>query len=202
MRIVHEQTGLDVVIVRDLSTSRRARPREPSRCTRSSPASPAADATEAASAYAIDAMPAIVPIRVANQRALATYRGSVMTGMRRFSGVALECVDPVALAAFYTALTGWPVVYAADDWVSIGEQRDAACAAVTVSDPPATAAGLARSRVIHAVPPTCPGRRPWMRHRRRSRRSARPGCKISRRPDRASPTRPLVGWRSVGDETP
>ena len=49
-----------------------------------------------------------------------------MTGIGRFSGVALECVDPVALAAFYTALTGWPVVYATDDWVSIGEPRDAA----------------------------------------------------------------------------
>jgi predicted enzyme related to lactoylglutathione lyase len=43
----------------------------------------------------------------------------------RFSGIALECVDPGALAAFYTALTGWPVVYASDDWVSIGESREA-----------------------------------------------------------------------------
>jgi catechol 2,3-dioxygenase-like lactoylglutathione lyase family enzyme len=46
-------------------------------------------------------------------------------GIGRFSGIALECTDPCALAAFYTALTGWPVVYASADWVSIGEHRDA-----------------------------------------------------------------------------
>ena len=41
------------------------------------------------------------------------------------SGVALECADPAALAAFYSRLTGWPVVYSSPDWCSIGERRDA-----------------------------------------------------------------------------
>lgn len=43
-----------------------------------------------------------------------------MDGIGRLSGIALECTDPLALAEFYTALTGWPVVYATDEWVSIG----------------------------------------------------------------------------------
>jgi catechol 2,3-dioxygenase-like lactoylglutathione lyase family enzyme len=38
----------------------------------------------------------------------------------RLSGVALECPDPAALAGFYGALTGWPVVFAGPDWCSIG----------------------------------------------------------------------------------
>ena len=41
------------------------------------------------------------------------------------SGIALECADPEALAAFYSRLTGWPVVYSSPDWCSIGERRDA-----------------------------------------------------------------------------
>jgi catechol 2,3-dioxygenase-like lactoylglutathione lyase family enzyme len=36
------------------------------------------------------------------------------------SGIALECRDPKTLAAFYSAVTGWPVVYDSPDWVSIG----------------------------------------------------------------------------------
>src|SRR4051794_39996757 len=36
------------------------------------------------------------------------------------SGIALECRDPQALAAFYSAVTGWPVVYDSADWVSVG----------------------------------------------------------------------------------
>lgn len=36
------------------------------------------------------------------------------------SGVALECRDPAALAAFYSAVTGWPVVHSDADWYSIG----------------------------------------------------------------------------------
>ena len=43
----------------------------------------------------------------------------------RLSGVALECRDPAGLAAFYSQLTGWPVVYASDDWCSLGETPDA-----------------------------------------------------------------------------
>ncbi|WP_412539549.1 VOC family protein [Longispora sp. K20-0274] len=33
------------------------------------------------------------------------------------SGVTLDCADPAALAAFYTALTGWESVYSSDDYV-------------------------------------------------------------------------------------
>lgn len=38
------------------------------------------------------------------------------------SGIALECREPRALAAFYSAVTGWPVVFDSDDWVSIGPE--------------------------------------------------------------------------------
>jgi predicted enzyme related to lactoylglutathione lyase len=43
----------------------------------------------------------------------------------RFSGIALECPDPKALAEFYRQLTGWPIVYASDDWYSLGEHENA-----------------------------------------------------------------------------
>ncbi len=39
----------------------------------------------------------------------------------RFSGIAVECPDPNALAEFYAAITGWTIVYTSDTWVSIGE---------------------------------------------------------------------------------
>lgn len=42
-----------------------------------------------------------------------------MPGAIGVSGVALECRDPAALAAFYSALTGWPVVHADEDWFSL-----------------------------------------------------------------------------------
>jgi hypothetical protein len=48
-----------------------------------------------------------------------------MEGIGRFSGVALECPDPAALATFYSHLTGWPIVYTSPDWWSIGEDADA-----------------------------------------------------------------------------
>lgn len=48
-----------------------------------------------------------------------------MGGVGDLSGVALECPDPPVLAAFYSALTGWPVVYEADDWCSVGPSPDA-----------------------------------------------------------------------------
>lgn len=48
-----------------------------------------------------------------------------VAGIGVFSGIALECRDPAALASFYSALTGWPVVYSSADWVSIGDGRDA-----------------------------------------------------------------------------
>jgi len=43
----------------------------------------------------------------------------------RWSGVALECRDPQALAFFYSELFGWPIVYRSDDWWSIGEDESA-----------------------------------------------------------------------------
>lgn len=48
-----------------------------------------------------------------------------MDGIGRLSGIALECPDPAALAAFYSRLTGWPIVYADPDWCAIGESREA-----------------------------------------------------------------------------
>ena len=48
-----------------------------------------------------------------------------MTGVGQLSGVALECRDPAALAKFYSGLTGWPVVFAHDDWYSVGESEEA-----------------------------------------------------------------------------
>lgn len=32
-----------------------------------------------------------------------------MKGIARFSLVALDCPDPIALARFYSAITGWPI---------------------------------------------------------------------------------------------
>jgi catechol 2,3-dioxygenase-like lactoylglutathione lyase family enzyme len=48
-----------------------------------------------------------------------------MTGIGLLSGVALECRDPAELAAFYSRLTGWPVVFSDPDWFSIGESEEA-----------------------------------------------------------------------------
>jgi catechol 2,3-dioxygenase-like lactoylglutathione lyase family enzyme len=47
-----------------------------------------------------------------------------VTGFAELSGIALECRDPAALAVFYSSITGWPVVYASDDWYSIGPAED------------------------------------------------------------------------------
>lgn len=48
------------------------------------------------------------------------YRVGVV-GIARFSVVALDCPDPQSLAAFYSALTGWPVEqpYETEDWVEL-----------------------------------------------------------------------------------
>jgi hypothetical protein len=43
-----------------------------------------------------------------------------MSAIARWSGVALECPDPAALASFYSSLTGWPIVYTDPDWHSVG----------------------------------------------------------------------------------
>ena len=49
-----------------------------------------------------------------------------MSNVAALSGIALECRDPAQLAAFYTGLTGWPVVHADPDWYSVGESERAA----------------------------------------------------------------------------
>jgi predicted enzyme related to lactoylglutathione lyase len=46
-----------------------------------------------------------------------------MSGVGSLSGVALECRDPAVLAAFYSQLTGWPVVVAEPDWYAVGESE-------------------------------------------------------------------------------
>lgn len=48
--------------------------------------------------------------------------GASMTGIARFSVVALDCPEPIALASFYAAVTGWQVrgsPGADDDWVQL-----------------------------------------------------------------------------------
>jgi len=42
----------------------------------------------------------------------------------QLSGFALECPDPEALAAFYSEVTGWPIVYRSPEWCSIGDRDD------------------------------------------------------------------------------
>lgn len=42
-----------------------------------------------------------------------------MTGIARFSLVAIDCADPHALASFYGAITGWPIDDVEADWVQL-----------------------------------------------------------------------------------
>lgn len=51
-----------------------------------------------------------------------------MTGIARFSLVALDCRDPQMLAAFYSALTGWQVAYDDGEWVYLGSDTGATIA--------------------------------------------------------------------------
>lgn len=51
-----------------------------------------------------------------------------MTGIARFSLVALDCRDPQALAAFYSAITGWPIEHDGGDWVQLGSGTGATIA--------------------------------------------------------------------------
>jgi catechol-2,3-dioxygenase len=41
------------------------------------------------------------------------------TGIATFSAVALDCREPLALAQFYSALTGAPIERTDDDWVQL-----------------------------------------------------------------------------------
>jgi len=47
-----------------------------------------------------------------------------MTVNARVHSFVLECPDPEKLAQFYSDLTGWPVVDADPEWVTIREQKD------------------------------------------------------------------------------
>lgn len=53
-----------------------------------------------------------------------------MEPIARFSLVALDCTDPHALAAFYSAITGWPVheEEEEDDWVQLRSDAGASIA--------------------------------------------------------------------------
>jgi len=51
-----------------------------------------------------------------------------MTGIARFSLVALDCLDPQVLAAFYSAVTGWPVHHDGGDWVQLRSDTGATIA--------------------------------------------------------------------------
>ena len=51
--------------------------------------------------------------------------GVSMDDVGFLSGIVLECRDPTELARFYSALTGWPLVFRDDDFVAIGEGPDA-----------------------------------------------------------------------------
>ena len=65
-----------------------------------------------------------------------------MSGIARFSLVALDCPDPLSLAEFYSRITGWPIRAKRDeDWVQL------------VSDSGAT---IAFQRVEEFEPPDWP----------------------------------------------
>lgn len=51
-----------------------------------------------------------------------------MSGIARFSLVALDCRDPLALATFYGAVTGWPVHQDGGDWVQLRSDTGATIA--------------------------------------------------------------------------
>lgn len=46
----------------------------------------------------------------------------------RFSVVALDCPDPMTLARFYAAITGWAIGDADDDWVQLTSDAGATIA--------------------------------------------------------------------------
>jgi Glyoxalase-like domain len=54
-------------------------------------------------------------------RHVTTSENTRAAGIARFSVVALDCPDPVALARFYSALTGWPFdpLTGSDGWVQL-----------------------------------------------------------------------------------
>ncbi len=59
-----------------------------------------------------------------------------MSGIAKFSLVALDCPDPLALAKFYEQITGWPVGRGDEDsgWVQLAGDGGATIAFQRVSD--------------------------------------------------------------------
>ena len=51
-----------------------------------------------------------------------------MTGIARFSLVALDCPDPTSLAEFYGAITGWPIAEDDGEWVELRSESGATIA--------------------------------------------------------------------------
>lgn len=51
-----------------------------------------------------------------------------MTGIARFGLAAIDCPDPQALAAFYAAVTGWPVDHDGGSWVQLRSDTGATIA--------------------------------------------------------------------------
>ena len=47
-----------------------------------------------------------------------------MIPVGRLSIVALDCRDPLALASFYSAVTGWDIANDDDDWVQLQSDSD------------------------------------------------------------------------------
>ncbi|ETK32245.1 VOC family protein [Microbispora sp. ATCC PTA-5024] len=44
-----------------------------------------------------------------------------MSGIARMRSVVLDCPDPRALADFYSAVVGWEIAYADDEWVTLSD---------------------------------------------------------------------------------
>src|ERR1700735_703469 len=76
------------------------------------------------------------------QLSSAPRSGMISSMIGRMHHVVLDCPDPAALAAFYSALLGLPVSYRDDDWI-----------VVAASD---TSSGLAFQRASGNQPPTWP----------------------------------------------
>lgn len=45
-----------------------------------------------------------------------------MPALAKLTTILLDCADPVALAEFYRALTGWKVTSSDPDWVYLGDE--------------------------------------------------------------------------------
>lgn len=60
----------------------------------------------------------------------------------RLHHVAIDCPDPILLAAFYSELLGWPITYSSADWVVVAANN--------------MSSGLAFQRAPDHRPPTWP----------------------------------------------